>query len=83
MLQKFEADVRQHIRIEQQLKLHIETIQEKLEEDEKLLEKYKLEKVAFNYLLPYLHHALFSLAEYQQRKIQTRNGTNGRDSHYP
>jgi len=49
MLQKFEADVRQHIRIEQQLKLHIETIQEKLEEDEKLLEKYKLEKVAFNY----------------------------------
>ena len=45
MLQKLEADVRQHIRIEQQLKLHIETIQEKLEEDEKLLEKYKQEKV--------------------------------------
>lgn len=31
MLQKFEADVRQHIRIEQQLKLHIESIQEELE----------------------------------------------------
>jgi hypothetical protein len=35
MLQKLEADVRQHIRIEQQLKLHIESMQEKVEDDEK------------------------------------------------
>ena len=35
MLQKLEGDVRQHIRVEQQLKLHIESIQEKQEEDEK------------------------------------------------
>ena len=35
MLQKLEGDVRQHIRIEQQLKLHIESIQDKVEEDEK------------------------------------------------
>ena len=35
MVQKLEADVRNHIRIEQQLKLHIETIQSKLEDYEK------------------------------------------------
>ena len=35
MLQKLEGDVRQHIRVEQQLKLHIESVQEKLEEEEK------------------------------------------------
>lgn len=35
MVQKLEGDVRNHIRIEQQLKLHIETIQNKLEDYEK------------------------------------------------
>ena len=35
MLQKLEGDVRQHIRVEQQLKLHIESVQERLEEQEK------------------------------------------------
>ena len=45
MLQKLEADVRQHIRIEQQLKLHIESIQEKIDEDEKIIEEYKNERV--------------------------------------
>jgi len=35
MVQKLEAEVRNHIRIEQQLKLHIETVQEKSEEFEK------------------------------------------------
>ncbi|OMJ91447.1 hypothetical protein SteCoe_6029 [Stentor coeruleus] len=39
MLQKLEAEVRNHIRVEHQLKLHIENIQNKNEE----LEKYKLE----------------------------------------
>jgi FtsZ-binding cell division protein ZapB len=48
MLQKLEADVRQHIRIEQQLKLHIESIQEKMEEDEKQLEKYQAERVCLH-----------------------------------
>ena len=38
-LQKFEADVRNHISVEHQLKLHIESIQNKLEE----LERYKAE----------------------------------------
>jgi hypothetical protein len=47
MLQKLEADVRQHIRIEQQLKLHIESIQEKLEEDEKTLEHFSHQKDRF------------------------------------
>lgn len=47
MLQKLEADVRQHIRIEQQLKLHIESIQEKLEEDEKVIDEFKLHKSRF------------------------------------
>ena len=35
MIQKLEGDVRNHIRIEQQLKLHIESIQNKLEELER------------------------------------------------
>lgn len=35
MIQKLEGDVRNHIRIEQQLKLHIESIQNKLEEAER------------------------------------------------
>lgn len=35
MIQKLENDVRTHIRVEQQLKLHIESIQNKLEEMEK------------------------------------------------
>ena len=61
MLQKFEADVRQHIRIEQQLKLHIESIQEKVEEDEKLLEEYRSEKVS-NFLIN-------TSIEYTKRKI--------------
>lgn len=46
MLQKLEGDVRQHIRIEQQLKLHIESIQEKMEEDEKLIEEFRSERVS-------------------------------------
>lgn len=39
MLQKYEAEVRNHIKIEQQLKLHIECVQDKLEDQEKLLRK--------------------------------------------
>lgn len=38
MIQKLEGDVRNHIRIEQQLKLHIESIQNKLEELERTKE---------------------------------------------
>ena len=47
MLQKFEADVRQHIRIEQQLKLHIESIQEELERWERQIEDHQEEKDRF------------------------------------
>ena len=47
MLQKLEADVRQHIRIEQQLKLHIESIQEKLEEDDKIIADFNSQKDRF------------------------------------
>ena len=35
MLVKLEGDIRMHIRIEQQLKLHIESVQQKLEDSEK------------------------------------------------
>jgi len=35
MLVKYEASVRNHIKIEQQLKLHIECVQDKLDENEK------------------------------------------------
>lgn len=44
MVQKLEADVRQHIRVEQQLKLHIENIQEKSDEDAKVIDKLDREK---------------------------------------
>lgn len=44
MVQKLEADVRQHIRVEQQLKLHIDNIQERAEEDGKFIEKLNKEK---------------------------------------
>lgn len=36
MLQKYEAEVRNHIKIEQQLKLHIECLQDKLEDADKV-----------------------------------------------
>ena len=32
MLQKLEGEVRNHIRVEQQLKLHIESVHQKIEE---------------------------------------------------
>lgn len=41
MLQKYEAEVRNHIKIEQQLKLHIECVQDKLDDSEKAREKMK------------------------------------------
>lgn len=43
MLIKFEADVRQHIRVEQQLKLHIEQMQLQTEELIKENSKKQLE----------------------------------------
>ena len=46
VLQKYEAEVRKHIRMEQQLKLYAESIQQKLDESEQqrsdLLEQSKL-----------------------------------------
>lgn len=39
MLQKYEAEVRNHIKIEQQLKLHIEVLQDKLEDAEKQMKQ--------------------------------------------
>lgn len=44
MLQKYEAEVRNHIKIEQQLKLHIECVQDKLDDSEKSKDQYKKEK---------------------------------------
>lgn len=35
LIQKYEADIRKHIRIEQQMKLHSESLQQKLEDKEK------------------------------------------------
>ena len=45
MLQKYEAEVRNHIKIEQQLKLHIECVQDKLDDHEKLVKKEQDNKV--------------------------------------
>ena len=46
MLQKYEAEVRNHIKIEQQLKLHIECLQDKLEEAEKERQRENREREA-------------------------------------
>lgn len=43
-MQKYEAEVRNHIKIEQQLKLHIECVQDKLDDTEKLLKRYAAER---------------------------------------
>ena len=43
-LVKYEAEVRNHIKIEQQLKLHIECIQDKLDDQDKLVKKYQSER---------------------------------------
>ena len=37
MLQKLEGDIRQHIRLEQQMRLHIENLQQKTEDQDKEL----------------------------------------------
>lgn len=44
VIQKLEADVRTHIRVEQQLKLHIETVHGKLEEFERKCNQMEVEK---------------------------------------
>lgn len=44
MLQKYEAEVRNHIKIEQQLKLHIECVQDKLDDSEKARDRMKKER---------------------------------------
>lgn len=46
-LQKYEAEVRNHIKIEQQLKLHIECVQDKLDETEKSVKNFETEKQQF------------------------------------
>lgn len=40
-LQVYEAEVRNHIKVEQQLKLHIEILQEKIDDFEKERDKFK------------------------------------------
>ena len=55
LIQKLEGDVRMHIMIEQQMKLHSEDVQEKLDEKEKELDQIdfkmaEFEKVRLRYL---------------------------------
>ena len=45
MLQKYEGEVRNHIKIEQQLKLHIECVQDKLDDSEKARERLDKDKL--------------------------------------
>jgi len=61
MVQNLESEVRNHIRVEQQLKLHIETLQFKMEEMEndsnKTKEKSKqISEVFFNYFKLYFYY---------------------------
>ena len=44
IIQKLEADIRTHIRVEQQLKLHIETVHSKMEEMESKIREIDNEK---------------------------------------
>lgn len=44
IIQKLESDVRNHIRVEQQLKLHIETVHNKMDEMEKKIKEVENEK---------------------------------------
>ena len=39
VIQKFEGDIRKHIRIEQQMKLHSESLTQKIEDKEKEIDK--------------------------------------------
>lgn len=43
VIQKFEADIRKHIRIEQQMKLHSESLQQKIEDKDKEIDKIKID----------------------------------------
>mmetsp|Transcript_21574 Transcript_21574/g.33222 ORF Transcript_21574/g.33222 Transcript_21574/m.33222 type:complete len:171 (+) Transcript_21574:42-554(+) len=43
IIQQLEADIRKHIRIEHQLKLHIESVEDRVEELERDLDKTKLQ----------------------------------------
>ena len=45
LIQQLEADVRKHIRIEHQLKLHIESVEDRVEELERDMEKYEKDGV--------------------------------------
>lgn len=56
-LQKYEAEVRNHIKIEQQLKLHIECVQDKLDDTEKLLKKHANERDEIKDLKAELHRS--------------------------
>ncbi len=58
MIQKFEADIRNHIKIEQQMKLHSDSVIDKLEDKEKECDKlekrlkdqeYKLQQLEENW----------------------------------
>lgn len=43
VIQKFEGDIRKHIRIEQQMKLHSESLQQKIEDKEKEIDQIQAE----------------------------------------
>ncbi len=49
--------MRNHIKIEQQLKLHIECVQDKLDDTEKLLKKYANERDEIKDLKAELHRS--------------------------
>ena len=51
VIQKFEADIRKHIRIEQQMKLHSESLQQKIEDKEKEIDAFKadMDKIKFDF----------------------------------
>lgn len=51
LIQDLEADVRKHIRIQQQLKLHIEGVEDRVEEleieNEQLMDEFESQQVKF------------------------------------
>ena len=74
-LQKYEAEVRNHIKIEQQLKLHIECVQDKLDDTEKLVKKFESEREQLNETKQELsrYKDLLKLREIEIEKLKRSN----------
>lgn len=76
IIQKLEADIRKHIRIQNQLKLHIESLQAKVDETEKAEQVKDMEKEKLNDSIKKLKQTIIELdrkKELEVKKVQQQN----------